>query len=87
MVISRERFQFIQKDFDVAVGFDCLVRLVTRRLGLLKDSIDVEILNCRVEVQLPLESPEELMTLRRVRLFESLLHLMKEGCHLLVVPS
>ena len=52
MIIRLKGCEFIQKNFDVAVSFNCLVCLIPGRLRLLKESMDVQIFNCRMALQI-----------------------------------
>src|SRR4029079_13790106 len=46
MVVSRTDFELIQKRFNLAVRFEGFMCSVTCGLGLLKDSIDLQIFYC-----------------------------------------
>ena len=52
MIIRLKGCEFIQKNFDVAVSFNCFVCLIPGRLRLLKASMDVQIFNCRMALQI-----------------------------------
>jgi hypothetical protein len=58
MVIRLRGFEFIQEDFYLTVRFQGVVCLVACGFCLLEDSIDVQIFDGCMEVQLTFELPK-----------------------------